>query len=124
MSAWGITMSTVAIWVNDLPLLERLVSKPVSLFGLISPDRLIRLHDAAVAVRFVGARRFWWWTWCWGLGSVLGSGWKLCWCWGWGRGLVLVLVLGVKGAGVESVLGRGWGRVGAGLGSGLTSVLG
>ncbi len=46
---------TVATCVNVLPLVERSILNPVSLFELSVHERLIWLDDAAVAVRFVGA---------------------------------------------------------------------
>ena len=56
MLAYVLTFApTVAICVNVVPSSERSILNPVWLFELSVQDRLIRLDDAAVAVRFVGA---------------------------------------------------------------------
>ena len=56
---------TLPICLNALLLVERSILNAVSLFELSVQDRLIRLDDAAVAVRFVGAA---------GVGVAVGAG--------------------------------------------------
>jgi hypothetical protein len=106
----------VAICLNDLPCLVRSTLNPVSLFELSVQDRLIWLDDAAVALRFVGAR---------GVGLAVGVGVGVGVGLGVGVGVGVGVGLGfgvAVGVGVGVRVGLGFGvavGVGVGVGAGI-----